>query len=262
MNTDAKENISKLLSEGYRQDQRKLNQFRDIEIELGVVEMAEGSARVKCGNTEVIAGVKLKLGAPFPDTPDEGVLMVNTELTPLSNPEFEFGPPRIDAIETSRVIDRGLREGQAMDVKKLCVEKGEKVWMVSVDVCPINFDGNLIDIGGLAALAAIHNAKLPEIDEDGNVDYKNKSKKGLPLVEEPLPITIIKIKDNFIVDPTQNEMELLDARVTLTFRKDGNLCAVQKGGDGPITTEDLDKMIKLAKESVDKNRKLLEKAIK
>ena len=261
MNNDAKENMISLLSKGLRQDQRNLDQFRDIKIELGIIEMAEGSAKVTCGDTEVIAGVKLKLDKPFSDTPDEGILMVNTELSPLSNPEFEFGPPSITAIEISRVIDRGLREGQAMDVKKLCVEKGEKVWLVNVDVCPINFDGNLIDIGGLAAIAAIHNARFPKIKEDGTIDYKKKTNNKLPLIEEPLPVTVIKIRDNFFVDPTQNETELIEARLTLTYRKDGNLCSVQKGGDGPITTEDLKKMIELGESAAKKNREILEKAI-
>ena len=80
--------------------------------------------------------------------------MVNAELTPLSNPRFKFGPPTIESIEVSRVIDRGIREGHAIDTKALCVEHGEKVWIVNVDVNVINHDGNLIDIGGLAALAA------------------------------------------------------------------------------------------------------------
>lgn len=262
MDKDAQENMIKLLSENLRQDKRGFEDFRDMSIELGVVEMAEGSARVKVGQTEVIAGVKLKVDKPYSDTPDEGILMVNTELTPLSNPNFESGPPRIDSIEISRVIDRGLREGKAMDVKKLCIEPREKVWMVNVDVCPINHNGNLLDIGAIAAMAALHNARFPELDKDGNIDYKKKTDNKLPLKEDPLPVTVLKIGDYFIVDPTENEEDVLDARITFNFRKDGNLCAIQKGGDGPLTVEDIKKMADIAEKTVKKNRKIFEKAIK
>jgi len=260
MNNDSQENMIRLLSEGLRQDQRAFDKFRDIEIEYGVVEMAEGSAKVKCGNTEVIAGVKLKLDKPYGDTPDQGILMVNTELTPMSNPRFEFGPPSIESIETSRVVDRGLREGHAMDVKKLCVEKGEKVWMVNVDICPVNDDGNLLDIGAIAAIAALKNTKFPEVDKDGKVNYKKKTKVSLPLLEEPLPVTVIKIGDHFLIDPTENETNVLESRITFTFRKDGKLCSVQKGGDGSLTVDEITKMVELAKKTVESNRKALDKA--
>ncbi len=262
MDKEAQENIIKLLSEGLRQDDRKFEQFRDIEIELGVVEMAEGSARVKCGGTEVIAGVKMKLDKPYPDSADKGMLMVSAELTPLSNPRFESGPPSIEAIEVARVIDKGLREGPAMKVKELCIEVGEKVWLVNVDICPINEDGNLIDIGGIAAIAALNNARFPLVEKDGKVNYKKKTKNKLPLDDEPLPITVIKIGETFIIDPTENEVAVLDARVTFIFRKDGKICAVQKGGEGPLSVEDIKKMSDLAEQTVNKNRKILEKALK
>ncbi len=262
MDKEAQENMIKLLSEKLRQDNRNFDQFRDIKIEFGIIEMAEGSAKVTCGETVVIAGVKLKVDKPYGDTPDEGILMVSAELTPLSNPNFEFGPPSIESIEIARVIDRGLREGKVMDVKKLCIEPKEKVWMVNVDICPINHNGNLLDLGGLAAVAALYNTRFPEVDKDGKVNYKKKSDKKLPLLEQPLPITVIKIGDNFIVDPTENEEKVLDARITATFRKDGNLCSLQKGGDGPLKVEEIKVMLELAGNAAKKNREILEKNLK
>jgi len=104
----------------------------------------------------VFAGVKLEIGTPYPDTPDEGGLMINTELIPLSNPEFESGPPGIQAIELSRVVDRGIRESKAIDMKKLCIEPKEKVWTVIVDIIPINDEGNyVLTERGFNALQAV-----------------------------------------------------------------------------------------------------------
>ncbi|MFC1648889.1 RNA-binding protein, partial [Nanoarchaeota archaeon] len=145
MNPDLKNHLIEVLMKDIRFDGRKKTDFRDIQVEIGCISTAEGSARVKFGDTEVIAGVKLAVGTPFPDTPDAGVMMVNAEMLPLSNPDFETGPPSIASIETSRVIDRGLRECGFIDTKKLCITPGEKVWLVQIDIVPINYDGNLLD---------------------------------------------------------------------------------------------------------------------
>ncbi|MBU1975313.1 MAG: RNA-binding protein, partial [Nanoarchaeota archaeon] len=124
MNEEIKEHIANALKSGIRLDGRKGDEFRKIEIQTDVIKTAAGSAHVKCGDTEVIAGVSLSVSTPFPDKPDDGVLMVGTELLPLSNPEFESGPPSIDSIEISRVIDRGVRESKGVDTSALCIKKG------------------------------------------------------------------------------------------------------------------------------------------
>lgn len=255
MNKIFEEHIHKIINEGFRVDKRKLTEFREITIKTGVIKTADGSAIVKCGNTEVIAGVKLGIGTPFPDTPDAGVLMVGSELLPLSNPEFEMGPPDIDAIEIARVIDRGIRESKAIDEKKLCIVPGEKVWIVNVDVLPLNHDGNLIDIGSIAAIAALKDTKFPKLDKNGNIDYKEKTDIKLPIKHTPIEITVLKIGNNLLVDPTQDEEEVADARLTVASLEDGTLCALQKGGDLPLTVEEISKMIDLAIKKGDEIRK-------
>ena len=245
MNQDLKNHINEALKKGVRLDGRKKEDFRNIEIKVGVIATAEGSALVKCGDTEVIAGVKLVVGEPYPDSQDEGTMMVGSELLPLSNPAFESGPPGIDSIEVARVIDRGIREGNAIDTKKLCIRKGELVWTVMIDVMPINHDGNLIDVGGMAALAAIKNTKMLQIENDKIVIGK-RTEERLPVNSMPIPITVLKIGDNLIVDPTQEEEDVLDARLTVSVLEDDTLCALQKGGDASLTTKDINEMIDLA----------------
>ena len=116
----AKSYIDSIAAKGSRIDGRAFDKYRDVSIEYSVSKKsAEGSARVRIGGTEVVAGVKLALGKPFPDKPGEGSIMVNVELLPLSSPLFEGGPPSINAIELSRVTDRGIRECHAIDFKNL-----------------------------------------------------------------------------------------------------------------------------------------------
>ena len=255
-----KEHIHSLLEKGLRQDGRKPSEYRNgISVEYGISpKSAEGSARVKIGETEVVAGVKLGIGQPYPDQPDAGSIMVGAELSPIASNRFETGPPSIESIEIARVVDRGIRESGALDFKKLCVTEGEMVWQVFVDVYPINDAGNLRDAGSLAALAAMKDAKFPELDKKtGMVNYEKKTKNGLPLSDEPIEVTVVKIADEFLVDPSVEEEEFLDARLTVAFLKDGAICAMQKGGSGELSTEDIAKMVDLSEKSVKNLRKAL-----
>ena len=256
MNESIKKHVTKYFSKNLRYDGRKLDEYREISIEYDVSGSAEGSARVKIGGTEVIAGVKMAIEKPYPDTPDEGMLMVNVELLPLSNPEFESGPPDIKSIELARVVDRGIRESKTIDNKKLCIEEGEKVWSVMVDICTINDEGNLLDCAGLAAIAAITNARFPKVEGD-KIDYKTKTDEKVPLSKIPIPVTVLKIDKYFVVDPIIDEEKLVDARLTITSTEEGLICALQKGGDSSLLDEEIKQMTKLGLEKAKELRKHL-----
>ena len=119
-----KEQMLQLLAKGKRLDDRGLLDYRPLKIEVGVIEKAEGSAKVSLGDTQVIAGVKVEVDRPFPDTPDKGLLIVNAEVLPLASAYSEPGPPDEDAIELARVVDRGVRESGMIELEKLVIEPG------------------------------------------------------------------------------------------------------------------------------------------
>lgn len=249
-----KEHVESLLKQGKRIDGRKLEEYRKpIKVEAGFIETAEGSARVTIGETEVLVGVKMAVETPYPDSPDKGNLMVGAELTPLSNPEFETGPPGIQAIELARVIDRAIRESKFIDSEKLCIEKGEKVWAIMIDVCPVNDAGNLFDAGALGAIAALKSARFPEYDGE-KIDYKKHTDKKLPLQKTPVSVTVHKIGEKLIIDPLTEEEKASDARLTVVQREDGKLCALQKGGSMPISSDELGAMLKLG---IEKGKELM-----
>ena len=256
MNKELRDHIIKLSALNVRLDGRKLTDYRPIKLEVGVAKSAEGSARVIMGKTDVIAGVKVEILKPYPDSPDQGTIMVGAELLPLSNPEFELGPPGIEAVELARVVDRGIRESKCLDFKKLCITEKEKAWVLMIDICSINDAGNLIDASALAAVAALKNMKFPKYEND-KIEYKEKTNKGLDMKDYPITITVIKIGNNFIVDPDSEEEKAIDARLSVACLSDGTLCALQKGGDYPLTAEDIDKMIHIAQEKSKELRKLV-----
>ena len=233
--------IKEYLSKGKRfEGKRLLEEFRELDIELNVSKNAEGSARVKMGKTEVIVGIKMNVSEPYPDSPDKGNLMVTSELLPLSSPRFELGPPKIESIELARVIDRAIRESKFIDLEKLCIKKGEKVWTVFIDIYSINDDGNLLDAAGLGAMIALKNAKIPKYDEKKEkVIYGESSNKSLPVKNEvPLSITFHKIGDSIIIDPTREEEDVSETRVTIGSHK-GVISSMQKGNSKELSEEEM-----------------------
>jgi exosome complex component RRP42 len=255
-----KKRITELLANGKRSDGRAPTEYRPIQIEPGVIERAEGSARILLGNTEVIVGVKIATGTPFPDMPDKGVLTVNAELVPLASPNFEPGPPDEASVELARVVDRGIRESEAIDLEKLCVESGKLVFVVFVDVYVLNHDGNLIDASTLCALAALLNTKMFKYTVEECEIVKQPGYTPLPIVDYPISVTFANIGNKLILDPGIDEEEVMDARLTMTMDKDGHICAIQKGGgSGYFTKEEIFEASKIASEKTVELRKTVVK---
>ncbi len=249
--------IESLLEKGERIDERSLTDYREIKIEQGIIEKAEGSARVHLGNSEVLVGVKVETGEPFPDTPNNGVMTVNAELVPLASPHFEPGPPDEKSIELARVVDRGIRESHAIDTEKLVIEAGKNVFVVFVDVYVLNHDGNLIDASAIAAMAALMNTKMPNYEiKDGELKIK-QGYTPLPLKSKPITVTIGKIANKLIVDPWLEEESVMDSRITFATNEDGNICAIQKGGSGFFTPQQILDASKIALEKAAELRKKL-----
>src|SRR3990172_902054 len=213
--------IGQSIDAGKSLDGRGLTDYREFTIEEGLIERAEGSARIRLGKTEVLVGVKIETGEPFPDTPNEGVLTVNAELVPLAYAAYEPGPPDENYIELARIVDRGIRESKAIDTSKLCIEAGKKVFVVFVDVYVLNHDGNLIDASALAAVSALVNAKMQNYAvEEGEVKVKS-GYSPLPLKSHPITVTIGKVGDKLIVDPWVEEERVMEARLSMAINEDG-----------------------------------------
>ncbi len=257
-----KETLKRMFAENKRFDYRELNDFRDFEITYDVSNKAEGNARVKLGKTEVVVGIKMAFGTPYTDSPDKGNLSVSGDLLPLASPRFESGPPGFESVELPRLVDRAIRGSGMIEFDKLVIEKGVKVWTVNVDIYPINDDGNLIDAATMGAVAALRNGFIPELDKDGKIDYEKKSSKKLPLSKEvyPLSFSFFKIGDSIILDPTREEEEASDTRITFGISKregEHMVNSCQKKGEKPFTTEEMEKMMEILPKKFDEiNKKL------
>ncbi len=243
------------LSKGKRLSGRNFDQYREVEVLTNVSENANGSARIRLGKTDVIAGTKFALGTPFPDTPNEGSIAVGAELTPLASPLNEVGPPSKDEVELSRVVDRGIRESHCIDLESLCITEGEKVLSMYIDIYAVNDDGNLFDASSMAALVALNNTRLPKL-EDGvmvNGEYNGM----LKLSNQPLLSTTVKASNHVLSDADLGEEKSMHARFSFGSTEKGVLTAFQKGGSGSYSIAELEKAIEMGLKNGKSLRKLL-----
>jgi len=236
--------IKAQLKNGKRIDGRGFDDIRPIKITLSPIGTAEGSAFVSLGNTKILVGVKLAVDKPFADTPDEGILITNAELRPAASPTFEPGPPNPSAIEFARVVDRGIRESGIIDLKKLCIADGEKVWVVFVDLHVLDYDGNLFDAGSYGAVAALLHARVPS--NEGSEPF------DMPIKCLPVSSTFVKIDGSILLDPGLEEEQVAEARLTVVLDEGSSIRAMQKGLDGGFKREEIKSMIERAsKKSVE-----------
>jgi len=255
-----KKRIKDYLASGKRFDGRDFLAHRPLEIETDISVNAEGSARVKLGKTEVVAGVKMDVGEPYPDNEENGTMTTTLELLPLSSEEFDYGPPRINAIEIARIVDRGIRESGMIDFSKLCIKPGEKVWNIFIDMYSINDDGNLLDASALAAISALMTAKFPKYDEKTEkVIYGEFTNKKLPLIKNiPLTFTFHKIGEKVIIDPGREEESASEVRVSIALSSDGKetkINAMQKGEETALSVEEMTEIIDLAEKKYKESSK-------
>lgn len=236
-----------LIAVGKRLQGRTVDEMRPLEVELDVIKKANGSAKVKLGDTEVVAGIKVETGEPFEGLENKGALIISAEVLPIASPHVEPGPPDEDTIELARVVDRGIRESEMIDLDKLVLVPGKVVYTIFVDCSIINTDGNLLDATSYAVVSALLSCKLPIFEiQDGKVVDTGKTRDP-PLTTIPVSITQVRIGNAILLDPTAEEEACMDARITITTNSESSYAATQKGYTGGFTIDQIKKAAEIAR---------------
>ena len=244
--------LSDLAANNARIEGRAQWEGRNLEVEHSVLPRAEGSARVRMGDTIVLAGVKFQIMQPYPDRPNQGGLMCSADVRPIAGRNWEAGPPSPEAIELGRVVDRGIRESGCIDVDSLCIIPGEKAWQVILDLFAVSDDGNLFDAFALAGIAALRNATVPAERFEVGEDY------ALPVSKTPIMCSYHKVGGRFVYDACSREELGGDERIHITLGDDDNVHSLQKGLKGIFSAEEFAEIMTNAQERTKELRKILD----
>ena len=87
-----------------------------------------------------------------------GIIQFNAEVSPMAEAHG------VSQVQLSRLLDRSIRESDAIDTESLCIVSGEKVWLISCDVRVIDYSGgNVVDASLFAAMSAFKAFRKPEV---------------------------------------------------------------------------------------------------
>ncbi|XP_030950141.1 exosome complex exonuclease RRP42-like [Quercus lobata] len=143
------------IAQDLRSNGRKRLTYRPIYVEIGVIPHANGSARVRLGQTDVISSVKAELGKPSSLQPDKGKVAIHVNCSPSAAPMFEGRGGKELSTELSVALQHCLLgakggAGAGIDLSSLIVAEGKICWDFYIDCLVVCSDGNLLDALGSA----------------------------------------------------------------------------------------------------------------
>ncbi|CAN7991709.1 unnamed protein product [Ixodes hexagonus] len=122
------------IQENLRCDGRSCLEYRDIELETGVVSNCSGSSHVRLANTDILVGIKAQLDTPDPGSTDQGRIEFFVDCTANADPEFEGRGGEDIATEISSALAQAYRSPKCLDLRSLAVVPGQQVWVLFVDI--------------------------------------------------------------------------------------------------------------------------------
>lgn len=248
------------IAQDLRSDGRKRLTFRPISVETGVIPQANGSARVKLGGTDVIAGVKAELGKPNHLYPDKGKVFINVDCSPTAAPMFEGRGGEELSAELSVALQRCFLGGKSgagagINLSSLSVVEGKVCWDLYIDGLVISSDGNLLDALGAAIKAALSNTGIPKVDvdvgasgdEEPEVDISDEDFLQFDTSGVPVIVTLTKVGRHYIADATSEEESQMSSALSVSVDRHGHICGLTKRGGAGLDPSVVLDMISVAK---------------
>lgn len=240
-----------------------------MELELDIVTHANGSARVRLANTDILVGVKTEIDVPKPEKPDEGKIEFFVDCSANATPEFEGKGGEDLATEISNFLSTSFNSGLSFDLKSLCILKEIQCWKLYVDILILECGGNLFDAVSLAVKAALHNTMVPRVEtmamDGGNVDLQLSGDPydcwRLDIKNVPCLVTLTKIGEHLIVDPTAEEENCSMASLVLAVTEDGRINSLSKTSVGSFHPHTLTEGLKVGTEVGIRLNKALKEAL-
>ncbi|CAO3598585.1 unnamed protein product [Absidia cylindrospora] len=248
--------IEQGVEQNCRADGRGRLEYRHIVLELGLLSQASGSARCRLGDSDVLVGIKVEIGDVDQENPNVGRVVCNVECSPSASQQFE-GRGAEDMNNVLTLALDWLYNGPqcGFDLEKLCIIPGQQCWVIYIDAMVMDCAGNLLDCIVMTTRAALYNTRIPktEIQDLGDGEFEfdvmDDIEDAEPIVgwdRSPISVTLYKVGDRYIIDPTI--LEELCSQVTLTVgvNKEGQVCGIQKSANGSIDPSLLTEMIQSA----------------
>ncbi|XP_055380092.1 exosome complex component RRP42 [Condylostylus longicornis] len=239
-----------------RLDGRSCKDYRPMELETDIVSHASGSARLRLANTDVLAAVKTEIDTPNSETPNCGKIEFFVDCSANATPAFEGRGGEELAVELADTLAKAYESTSAFDLTTLCILTGQQCWKLYVDVLILECGGNLFDAVSLAVKSALYNTKIPKVTaalmDGGSCDLKLSDDPydctRINTEHIPIFVTICKIGDACVIDPSAEETECSSVSVVISVsQRDGKsfITCTHMVGIGSLHPETLLKCIEM-----------------
>lgn len=228
--------MAQLIDEtGIRADGRKVDQIRDVSLQVGLLKNADGSAYIQFGKNKILAGVfgPRDVHPKHLADPDTGILRCRYHMSPFSVDERKNPAPSRREIEISKVIREALLPGLILtDFPRTAVD-------VFVEV--LQSDGG-------SRCAALDAATVALVDA------------GIPMRDMVSACAAGKASDQIILDVNDQEDKEGQADMPVAIMPNLNKITLMQL-DGVLTAEEYKKCLETAMDGCRKIYEIQRKAL-
>ncbi|KAK6746143.1 hypothetical protein RB195_012325 [Necator americanus] len=240
-------------AENQRLDGRTLSDFRQVKLVVGA---QCGTALCTIGETKVLCAVSASLTEPRSNRPNKGFVVVDVDMSPMGNPANEHNRLGERGLELTRLLELVLRDSRCIDVESLCVRAHKEVWKLRVDVRILDDDGGLLDCASVAAVAALHHFRRPNVTVQPHhtIIHSEYEQALVPLNIYHMPICVsfgfTKTGDYVVIDPTDKERQCLYGCLVIACNKRREVCALHQSTNLILSTGTIESCVMRAMQRV------------
>jgi exosome complex component RRP41 len=226
----------KLIIDGKRLDGRALNELREVDMKIGVVNRATGSALVRFGNTVALAAVygPRELFPRFLQQSESGILRVRYNMAPFSVDDRKSPGPDRRSTEISKVIRSALEE---------------VIFLEEFPKATIDVFVEVLQADGSTRVTAINAASLA------------LASAGIPMRDLVAACSVGKADGELVVDLNGLEDNFGETDMAVAMQGEKKMVTLLQM-DGILTNEEFEKLLKFAKENCTKIYELQKKVLK
>lgn len=256
----------------HRVDGRSLLDYRDIQLETAVLRGTHGSSRVRQGDTELLCGVRVelqKLDSSLQIPSIDDLINFKIDCSPNASPDFTGRGGQDISDEISDTLLKSWTKCTSL-LKNLTLVDRKFYWKIYVDLLVLECGGTLLDACSLAAHSAIKTTILPNVKiEEGDEFEPDVTLADDPLactfldsiIKAPLIITVHKIGQRHVIDPSLEEESCSSAYLTvgISSQNSKQFLLIKKGGKKSLDPASIKEMLLSAEQSFTALHKSLRK---
>ncbi|CAF2757517.1 unnamed protein product [Rotaria sp. Silwood2] len=241
--------VLKCIRDHKRLDCRTIEETRSVNIEFRA---HPGYVSVTLGQTRVIAQASCRITKPKEARASEGHIRIHLDMSKIPLINLENWKHQEFVQELNGILEQNIRHSNCLDLESLCINSGELVWSIKIDLTVLNNCGNILDCANIATLCSLYHFRLPEVSVHGSEIrvYSSAERRARPLRILHFPINVLFaffIDGRYtLIDPNSDEERLMDGFFSISMNQHKEICGIHMGGKLGLKKEQIELCKKLA----------------